>query len=157
MHPVNFIRHSLRSLVACLANVLHVIKLPLTPLSYFAFCHLWPGVLDVSICSLLDRRDECYGEYLYHLLVPHSLEGLCQANTRGVGIQSHDAMILDVTILAQIFILPPPCRPRDPRHLLQPTRTLEMYSLEPLSKSPVQPTICRLRTRPQSIPTPWMT
>src|SRR5260221_9650541 len=95
MHPVNFIRHSLRSLVACLANVLHVIKLPLTPLSYFAFCHLWPGVSDVSICSLLDRRDECYGEYLYHVLVPHSLEGLCQANTRGVGIRSHDAMILE--------------------------------------------------------------
>jgi hypothetical protein len=95
MHPVNLIRHSLRSLVACPANVLRAIKLPLTPLSYFTFCHLWPGVSDVSICSLLDRRDECCGEYLYHLLVPHSLEGLRQANTRGVGIRSHDAMILE--------------------------------------------------------------
>src|SRR5260221_9523012 len=63
----------------------------------------------------------------------------------------------DVTILTQIFILPPPPCPRDPRHLSQPTRTLEMYSLEPPSKSPVHLTISHFRTHPQNLQPPQMT
>lgn len=78
-----------------LTNVLHAVKLPPAPHSYFVFCHLWPGVLDGFIFSLLDRQDECYGEYLYHLLVPLFLEGLRQANMRGVGIWSHDPMVFE--------------------------------------------------------------
>jgi hypothetical protein len=52
-------------------------------------------MLDVSIFSLLDHQDECHGEYLYHLLVPWLLEHLCQANTRGIGIRSHNAMVFE--------------------------------------------------------------
>src|SRR5712691_9672664 len=64
---------------------------------------------------------------------------------------------ISVTILTQIFVLPPPPCPRDPRHPPQPTCILETHSLDPPSKSPVYPSISRPRMHPQNLQPPQMT
>src|SRR5712691_9566163 len=72
-----------------------------------------------------------------HFSIPHKI-----ISDRDVRFTSK--FLLDVTILTQIFILPPPPCPRDLRHLSQPICTLDMYSLELPSKSPLHPSISRL-------------
>ena len=82
MHPVHLVRH--RGLFSLPTDVLRSVQLALALLPYFILFHLRPRVLDGFIFTLLNCKNKRLGQYVYHPLVPFSLERLALANTRVV-------------------------------------------------------------------------